>query len=49
MAGGYDRRVLDDLRSRVLSLQPLVDPARERARWRELLDELGIAGPLPPP
>lgn len=31
---------LDDLRQRVAALRPLVDPARERACWRELVDEL---------
>jgi putative glycosyltransferase (TIGR04348 family) len=33
---------LDDLRRRVIALRPLVDPARERASWRELLLELGV-------
>lgn len=34
---------LADLRARVLALQPLVDPARERASWRELVGELAPA------
>jgi putative glycosyltransferase (TIGR04348 family) len=34
---------LAELRQRVLALQPLVDPARERASWRDLIQEL--AGP----
>ena len=29
-----------DLRARVVALRPLVEPARERASWRELLDEV---------
>jgi putative glycosyltransferase (TIGR04348 family) len=32
---------LDDLKRRVVALQPLVDPARERACWHELLEEVG--------
>jgi putative glycosyltransferase (TIGR04348 family) len=32
---------LEDLRQRILALQPLVDPARERASWRDVLKELG--------
>ena len=35
---------LADLRARVIALQPLVDPARERASWRELVQELGPDG-----
>jgi putative glycosyltransferase (TIGR04348 family) len=31
---------LAELRARVLALRPLVDPARERASWRELIEEL---------
>jgi putative glycosyltransferase (TIGR04348 family) len=31
---------LAELRRQVVALQPLVDPARERESWRELLDEL---------
>lgn len=38
-----DPGFLAELRARVLALRPLVDPARERASWRELLDELGLA------
>src|SRR6185295_13222053 len=34
---------LADLRARVLALQPLVDPARERTSWRELVQELAIS------
>jgi putative glycosyltransferase (TIGR04348 family) len=34
---------LADLRARVLALQPLIDPARERASWRELVQELVIS------
>jgi putative glycosyltransferase (TIGR04348 family) len=34
---------LADLRARVLALQPLVDPARERTSWRELVQELEIS------
>jgi putative glycosyltransferase (TIGR04348 family) len=34
---------LAELRTHVLALQPLVDPARERASWRDLIQEL--AGP----
>jgi putative glycosyltransferase (TIGR04348 family) len=34
---------LAELRARVLALQPLVDPARERTSWRELVQELGIS------
>ena len=34
---------LADLKARVLALQPLVDPARERTSWRELVEELGIS------
>lgn len=32
---------LIDLKRRVVALQPLVDPAHERATWRDLLHELG--------
>lgn len=32
----------EELRGRVESLRPLVDPAREREAWRELLAELGV-------
>jgi putative glycosyltransferase (TIGR04348 family) len=32
---------LDELRRRVRDLQPLVDPARERAAWNHLIAELG--------
>jgi putative glycosyltransferase (TIGR04348 family) len=42
-----DPGFLDDLRRRVLALGPLVDPARERASWRELVGEL--VGELDPP
>jgi putative glycosyltransferase (TIGR04348 family) len=31
---------LTELRARVAALRPLVDPARERASWRELVEEL---------
>src|SRR6185295_16515401 len=34
---------LADLRARVLALQPLVDHARERTSWRELVQELAIS------
>jgi putative glycosyltransferase (TIGR04348 family) len=34
---------LDELRARVIALRPLVDPARERASWRDLLRGLGYA------
>lgn len=34
---------LADLRARVLALQPLVDPGRERTSWRELVRELAIS------
>jgi putative glycosyltransferase (TIGR04348 family) len=33
---------LAELRARVIALQPLVDPACERAGWAALLDELGV-------
>lgn len=36
---------LADLRARVLALQPLVDPARERTSWRELVQELALSPP----
>jgi glycosyltransferase involved in cell wall biosynthesis len=36
---------LADLGARVLALQPLVEPARERASWRELVEELGSNRP----
>jgi putative glycosyltransferase (TIGR04348 family) len=32
-----------ELRRRVIELQPSVAPARERASWREMLDDMGIA------
>lgn len=32
---------LDQLRAQVIALRPLVDPARERASWRDLLRGLG--------
>ena len=32
--------LLAELRRRVIALRPLVDPARERASWRDLLNEL---------
>ena len=35
---------LDELRERIAALRPLVDPARERASWRALLDELRAGG-----
>jgi putative glycosyltransferase (TIGR04348 family) len=35
-----DAAFVGELRARVVALQPLVDPARERASWRELLAEL---------
>jgi putative glycosyltransferase (TIGR04348 family) len=35
---------LDDLRERVVALRPQVDPARERASWRDLLRELEGTG-----
>jgi len=35
-----DREFLDDLRARTLALQPMVDPATERAAWRALLQDL---------
>jgi glycosyltransferase involved in cell wall biosynthesis len=35
-----DSRFADELRARVAALRPLVDPARERASWRELVGEL---------
>jgi glycosyltransferase involved in cell wall biosynthesis len=38
-----DPGFLADLRARIAALQPLVDPARERAGWRDLLAELGLA------
>ncbi|HEY1557478.1 MAG TPA: selenoneine biosynthesis selenosugar synthase SenB [Kofleriaceae bacterium] len=38
-----DASFLDELRSRIHALAPLVDPARERAAWRAVLDELGWA------
>jgi glycosyltransferase involved in cell wall biosynthesis len=37
-----DPAFLADLKARVLALQPLVDPALERASWRELLGELAV-------
>lgn len=36
----YDPSFLADLRARVLALQPIVDPASERASWRRLIQEL---------
>ncbi|TMQ02438.1 MAG: TIGR04348 family glycosyltransferase [Deltaproteobacteria bacterium] len=33
---------LDELRARIAALRPLVDPAGERASWRDLLDALGF-------
>lgn len=38
-------RFLEDLRRRVIALRPLVDPARERASWRELLLEIEVETP----
>jgi putative glycosyltransferase (TIGR04348 family) len=38
-----DAPFLADLRSRIAALKPLVEPARERASWKELIDELGGA------
>jgi glycosyltransferase involved in cell wall biosynthesis len=35
----------EDLQARCRALQPLVDPARERQAWRELLAEL-VPGPV---
>lgn len=39
-----DPAFLSDLRKRISSLRPLVDPAREREAWRALLAELGPPG-----
>ena len=38
-----DTSLLTELRRRVIALQPSIAPARERASWREMLDEMGIA------
>jgi putative glycosyltransferase (TIGR04348 family) len=38
-----DPSFLDELRARITALRPLVDPARERASWRDLLRGLGFA------
>lgn len=35
---------LEELRACVVALRPLVDPAHERASWRDLLRELGLGG-----
>ena len=46
-----DRGFLDELSSRCRALAPLAAPARERARWREVLLELdlAVAGPAATP
>ena len=37
-----DPAFLADLQQRILALQPLVDPALERASWADLLQELAL-------
>ncbi|HUJ62263.1 MAG TPA: selenoneine biosynthesis selenosugar synthase SenB [Kofleriaceae bacterium] len=44
-----DPSYLAELRRRIVALQPLVAPGRERASWRALLDELGLAPCAPAP
>ena len=39
-----DPESLADLRARIAALQPLVDPAREREAWQQLLGSIGLAG-----
>jgi len=41
--GEADAGFLAELRTRIAALRPLVDPARERASWRALLEELAHA------
>lgn len=44
-----DRQFYDDLKAHCQRLQPMVDPARERQSWKDLLDNLVPGGASPPP